>query len=163
MVPFYGQGMNAGLEDVRVLFDILDKHPADRTRALSEYTKERTPDAQTINDLALGNYREMASDVTKPLYLLRKWVEETLYVHVPSWGWATQYSRVTFSNMRYSEVYEKSQRQARILNLAVGLGLAVVAGSGMLFAGSGGLHRVKMGVLRGISMAAQGAQRVVKG
>ncbi|KAL1842414.1 hypothetical protein VTK73DRAFT_3126 [Phialemonium thermophilum] len=26
MVPFYGQGMNAGLEDVRVLFDILDKH-----------------------------------------------------------------------------------------------------------------------------------------
>ena len=163
MVPFYGQGMNAGLEDVRVLFDILDKHPTDRTRALNEYTKERTPDAQTINDLALGNYREMASDVTKPLYLLRKWVEETLYVHVPSWGWATQYSRVTFSNMRYSGVYEKSQRQARILNLAVGLGLAVVAGSGMLFAGSGGLHRVKMGVLRGICMAAQGAQRVVKG
>ena len=163
MVPFYGQGMNASLEDVRVLFDILDKHPTDRTRALNEYTKERTPDAQTINDLALGNYREMASDVTKPLYLLRKWVEETLYVHLPSWGWATQYSRVTFSNMRYSEVYEKSQRQARILNLAVGLGLAVVAGSGMLFAGSGGLHRVKMGVLRGICMAAQGAQRVVKG
>ncbi|KAL8392345.1 hypothetical protein RB595_002512 [Gaeumannomyces hyphopodioides] len=26
MVPFYGQGMNTGLEDVRILFSILDKH-----------------------------------------------------------------------------------------------------------------------------------------
>lgn len=163
MVPFYGQGMNAGLEDVRVLFDILDRYPDDRARALNEYTKERTPDAQTINDLALGNYREMASDVTKPLYLLRKWVEETLYVHLPSLGWATQYSRVTFSNMRYSEVYEASQRQARILNVVVGLGLATVLGSTLMFAGNGGLQKTKMGILRGICLAAQGAQRVIQG
>ncbi|KAJ4992695.1 kynurenine 3-monooxygenase [Stagonosporopsis vannaccii] len=163
MVPFYGQGMNAGLEDVRVLFEFLDRYPNDRTRALNEYTKERTPDAQTINDLALGNYREMASDVTKPLYLLRKWVEETLYVHLPSLGWATQYSRVTFSNMRYSEVYQASQRQARILNVVVGLGLATILGSTFVFAGNGGLQRTKMGILRGICLAAQGAQRVIQG
>lgn len=163
MVPFYGQGMNAGLEDVRVLFETLDNNPNDRTKALNEYTKQRTPDAQTINDLALGNYREMASDVTKPLYLLRKWVEETLYVHFPSLGWATQYSRVTFSNMRYSEVHQASQRQARILNSVVGLALAAVAGSALLFAGNGGLQRAKMGILRGVCLAAQGAQRVVRG
>ncbi|KAJ4384152.1 kynurenine 3-monooxygenase, mitochondrial precursor [Didymella sp. IMI 355093] len=163
MVPFYGQGMNAGLEDVRVLFEFLDAYPADRATALREYTKQRTPDAQTINDLALGNYREMASDVKKPLYLLRKWVEETLYVHFPSLGWATQYSRVTFSNMRYSEVYAASQRQARILNGVVGLGLAAVVGSALVFAGNGGVQRAKMGVLRGICLAAQGAQRVIQG
>ncbi|KAM3555302.1 hypothetical protein MY1884_005664 [Beauveria asiatica] len=28
MVPFYGQGMNTGMEDVRILFSILDKHAA---------------------------------------------------------------------------------------------------------------------------------------
>jgi kynurenine 3-monooxygenase len=166
MVPFYGQGMNAGLEDVRVLFSILDAYPSDpsgRATALSEYTRQRTPDAQTINDLALGNYREMASDVKSPLYLLRKWVEETLYVYAPSLGWATQYSRVTFSNMRYSEVYARSQRQARILNGVVGLGLAAVAGSVFLFAGNGGVKKVEKGVLRGICLAAQGLQRVVRG
>jgi kynurenine 3-monooxygenase len=163
MVPFYGQGMNAGLEDVRVLFEFLDKYPNDRTKALNEYTKQRTPDAQTINDLALGNYREMASDVKKPLYLLRKWVEETLYVHFPSLGWATQYSRVTFSNMRYSEVYQASQRQARILNGAVGLALATITGSTLLFAGNGGLQRAKMGFLRAICQVAQGTQRLVQG
>lgn len=163
MVPFYGQGMNAGLEDVRVLFEFLDKYPDDRTKALNEYTKQRTPDAQTINDLALGNYREMASDVKKPLYLLRKWVEETLYVHFPSLGWATQYSRVTFSNMRYSEVYLASQRQARILNGAVGLALATIAGSTLLFAGNGGLQRAKMSFLRAICQVAQGTQKLVQG
>lgn len=163
MVPFYGQGMNAGLEDVRVLFDFLDKYPDDQAKALTEYTKERTPDAQTINDLALGNYHEMASHVKKPLYLMRKWIEETLYIHVPSAGWATQYSRVTFSNMRYSEVVKASQRQTNILNGVVGLVFASVIGSTLWFARIGGLQGVKMGVLRSICWAARGTQKLIQG
>ncbi|KAF2856699.1 kynurenine 3-monooxygenase-like protein [Plenodomus tracheiphilus IPT5] len=163
MVPFYGQGMNAGLEDVRVLFDFLDKYPGDRSKALTEYTKERAPDAQTINDLALGNYREMASDVKKPLYLLRKWVEEQLYLYVPSLGWATQYSRVTFSNMRYSEVQLATQRQAKILNGVVGFALASAVGSALWFARAGGVQRAKMGILRSICVIAQRLQKVVEG
>ncbi|KAH9868396.1 kynurenine 3-monooxygenase, mitochondrial precursor [Plenodomus biglobosus] len=163
MVPFYGQGMNAGLEDVRVLFDFLDKYPGDRSKALNEYTKERTPDAQTINDLALGNYREMASDVKKPLYLLRKWIEEQLYLYVPSLGWATQYSRVTFSNMRYSEVHSATQRQAKILNGVVGFALASVVGSAFWFARVGGVQKAKMGILRSICVIAQRLQKAVEG
>ncbi|EUC48067.1 hypothetical protein COCMIDRAFT_88479 [Bipolaris oryzae ATCC 44560] len=158
MVPFYGQGMNAGLEDVRVLFEFIDKYPNDRSMALSEYTKQRTPDAQAINDLALGNYREMASDVKKPLYLLRKWVEEKLYIYVPSAGWATQYSRVTFSNMRYSEVQKAAQHQADILNGVVGVGIVSFLGSAFWFARSGGAHQVKMGILRSICVLAQKLQ-----
>lgn len=163
MVPFYGQGMNAGLEDVRVLFDFLDKYPGDRSKALSEYTKERTPDAQTINDLALGNYREMASDVKKPLYLLRKWIEEQLYLYVPSVGWATQYSRVTFSNMRYSEVQRATQRQAKILNGVVGLALASIIGSAFIFARTGGIRKAQRGFLKSICWIAQRTQKLIEG
>lgn len=163
MVPFYGQGMNAGLEDVRVLFEFLDKHPNDRAKALKEYSDQRTPDAQTINDLALRNYHEMATDVKKPLYLFRKWLEETLDLYLPSVGWATQYSRVTFSNMRYSEVQYWAQQQARILNGVVGFTLAACVGSGLWFARVGGMERAKMGVLRSVCWAAQQAQKVVQG
>ena len=163
MVPFYGQGMNAGLEDVRVLFDFLDKYSSNRLKALDEYTKERTPDAQTINDLALGNYREMASDVKSPLYLLRKWIEEQLYLYMPSAGWATQYSRVTFSNMRYSEIQQAAQKQAKILNGIVGLALVSVIGSTFWFARSGGVQQTKMGILRSICVIAQRAQKMVQG
>lgn len=118
MVPFYGQGMNAGLEDVRVLFQHLDAHPSTtggRTKALSEYSTERVPDAQAINDLALANYWEMHSGVRSPLTLVRKRVEEFLNDKVPWTGFATQYARVSFSNQRYSEVVETVARQGRIL------------------------------------------------
>lgn len=163
MVPFYGQGMNAGLEDVRVLFEHLDKFPGDQARALSEYSQQRAPDAQTINDLALGNYREMASDVKKPLYLLRKWIEEKLYIYVPSVGWATQYARVTFSNMRYSEVQKAANKQAAILNVAVGLSTATLLGSIFWFVRSRGPERAKMGILRSICWAAQRTQHMLQG
>src|SRR5450432_921484 len=134
MVPFYGQGMNSGLEDVRILFEILDKYASSgqsydnitavinpnlverqRERALVEYSKTRAPDASAINDLALENYTEMRASVISPTYRLRKFLEETLSKHFPSLGWQTKYSRVSFGNERYSEVVRQSERQGELL------------------------------------------------
>ncbi|OTA95001.1 hypothetical protein M434DRAFT_394208 [Hypoxylon sp. CO27-5] len=131
MVPFYGQGMNAGLEDVRILFSILDKHanaennnpdspgsvdPSfQRGMALAEYSALRVPDAHAINDLALQNYVEMRASVLSPTYRLRKFLEEFMSVHLPSLGWQTKYSRVSFGNERYSEVVAKSDHQGKVL------------------------------------------------
>jgi kynurenine 3-monooxygenase len=118
MVPFYGQGMNAGLEDVRVLFSHLDAHPNDidgREKALEAYNAERIADAHAINDLSLANYWEMHAGVTSTLHLLRKKIEEFLSDKIPSTGFATQYSRVSFSNQRYSEVIRVVARQKQIL------------------------------------------------
>ncbi|KAI8964608.1 FAD/NAD(P)-binding domain-containing protein [Daldinia sp. FL1419] len=131
MVPFYGQGMNAGLEDVRILFSILDKHatvennnPDDtgavdvtfqRGQALAEYSDLRVPDAHAINDLALQNYVEMRASVLSPTYRIRKFLEEFMSAHLPSLGWQTKYSRVSFGNERYSEVVAKSNHQGKVL------------------------------------------------
>ena len=156
MVPFYGQGMNAGLEDVRVLFSILDKYAiqetnqpgteasnsnnsneptaaasdAERGLALAEYSALRVPDAFAISDLALQNYIEMRASVLSPTYRLRKYLEERLSVHVPWLGWQTKYARVSFGNERYSEVVEKSEFQGRVLlgGLVGAVGLPVLAG-----------------------------------
>lgn len=141
MVPFYGQGMNAGLEDVRILFDILDSHDVyndspslatsrkeRREGALNAYTAQRTPDAAAINDLALRNYEEMRSGVKSPLYRMRKWLEETINIYLPSLGWRTQYSRVSFENQRYNEVERAVARQGRIILSALGLGLLGLSG-----------------------------------
>lgn len=82
MVPFYGQGMNCGMEDVDVLDSMLefilppgqkgrpDPHAVEK--AFEEYSKKRYPDVTTMMDLALYNYGEMRHAVTDWRYLLRK-------------------------------------------------------------------------------------------
>ncbi|KAF5017079.1 hypothetical protein F66182_11046 [Fusarium sp. NRRL 66182] len=138
MVPFYGQGMNAGMEDVRILFSIMDKHarinesnnPASefssshepsfqRSLALAEYSAVRPSDAHAINDLALQNYVEMRSSVLSKRYKLRKYLEEFMSVHFPRLGWQTKYSRVSFSNEGYNDVIKKSDSQGKILERSV--------------------------------------------
>lgn len=147
MVPFYGQGMNAGLEDVRILFDILDKHAridelsaagpghaASRARALAEYSAVRIPDAHAINDLALQNYVEMRASVLSPVYRLRKFLEEALSKYLPSLGWQTKYARVSFGNERYSEVVARSEHQGKMLvrGFVALVGVPVLAGGVVL-------------------------------
>ena len=157
MVPFYGQGMNAGMEDVRVLFDILDiqgvydpgstdkaARKTKREKALDEYTRQRRPDAHRINDFALQNYEEMRSGVTSPIYKLRKYVEEKISVYLPASGFKTQYTRISFSNERYSDVQRSVQRQSRILVGILGL-------SFVLFGGLSGTLIFKNRMLQGIA------------
>lgn len=144
MVPFYGQGMNAGLEDVRVLFTILDEHTSPpsttkpdqealRAAALQQYSQIRAPDAAAINDLALDNYKEMRDSVTNYGYRIRKWLEEQLSVYLPGLGWQTKYSRVSFGNERYSDVVRRSERQGALLMR--GLVGVMVLGSPVLVGG----------------------------
>ncbi|KAA1474919.1 FAD/NAD-P-binding domain-containing protein [Dentipellis sp. KUC8613] len=93
MVPFYGQGLNCGLEDVRVL-DIYLKEagvdPADvpdsssavdgrLAAALSRYSDIRHEDLVAICDLAMDNYVEMRHAVTTATYLLRKTVDNIFF------------------------------------------------------------------------------------
>ena len=59
MVPFYGQGLNCGLEDCMVLEDALDKHGDDMEQALDYYSKTRNPDAEAMCDLAFSNFEEV--------------------------------------------------------------------------------------------------------
>ncbi|KAL2013262.1 hypothetical protein VTN00DRAFT_787 [Thermoascus crustaceus] len=137
VLPFYGQGLNAGLEDVRVLFEFLDKYGVYdlqsrdaearktlRAAAFQAYTDQRAPDAHAINDLSKKNYLEMRWGVKSPLYKFRKNLEETLDRYFPRLGWRTQYSRVSFSNERYSEVVKAVERQGRTLTLSLGTILA---------------------------------------
>jgi kynurenine 3-monooxygenase len=138
MVPFYGQGMNAGLEDVFTLYQFLDResekkfHAGEsvtsaRKRALEAYTKQRTEDAAAICDLAMKNYMEMSQGVVSPLYRVRKHVEEFISYYIPSSGWRTQYARVSFGGERYSDVIRAVAWQGRCLSIGVGvLGLGIV-------------------------------------
>lgn len=58
VVPFYGQGMNAGFEDCTLLDGMFQKHHDDLTKILEEFSETRWRDAHAICDLAMYNYVE---------------------------------------------------------------------------------------------------------
>jgi kynurenine 3-monooxygenase len=140
MVPFYGQGMNCGFQDVEVLHGILDKHgvkaklSADRkipglSQALEDYSKERSEDAHAICDLAMYNHYEMRSAVTSPLYLARKKLEASLHAIFPS-AVIPLYTMVSFTTIRYSDAIKRWNRQTRWINAAATTSAVVTLGVG---------------------------------
>ncbi|HRI77934.1 MAG TPA: NAD(P)/FAD-dependent oxidoreductase [Cyclobacteriaceae bacterium] len=116
LVPFYGQGMNAGFEDCRILNQLLSLHEEDWTRALNEFQQLRKPDADAIQDLALDNFIEMRDLVGDEEFLLRKKIEAKLHELYPE-KWIPLYSMVTFhEEIRYSEAQRIGKIQHAIMN-----------------------------------------------
>jgi len=115
IVPFYGQGMNAGFEDCRVLNQLLD-HSSDWTTLFGEFQKLRKPDTDTIAKLALDNFIEMRDLVADANFLLRKKIEARLSQLFPE-RWIPLYSMVTFhDDIRYSDALAIGLMQKRIMD-----------------------------------------------
>jgi kynurenine 3-monooxygenase len=113
IVPFYGQGMNAGFEDCRILTRYLRKY--EWAEAIQEFQKERKPDADAIADLALHNFIEMRDLVADEEFLLRKKIEARLHEAFPE-TWVPLYSMVTFHDqLRYSEALNRGRQQQEIM------------------------------------------------
>lgn len=116
IVPFYGQGMNAGFEDCRVFNQLLDEHQDQWETALPAFQRLRKPDADAIAQLALYNFIEMRDLVGDADFLLRKKIEAKLYEHFPQ-RWIPLYSMVTFhENIRYSEALQIGEKQRKIMD-----------------------------------------------
>lgn len=115
MVPFYGEGMNAGFEDCRVLNDLLDTHGDDNWGAVLEaYNRERVANGQAITALSRRNFTEMRDLVADPRFILRKKIEERMQAKHPT-QWLPLYTMVKYTDMPYSEALREGQRHDRIM------------------------------------------------
>lgn len=115
IVPFFGQGMNCGFEDCRVLNGLIDKHSENWNLILDEYQTLRKPDADAIAELALNNFVEMRDKVGNPKFLLQKKIEAAFSKKYPD-KWTPAYSQVTFSpQIRYSDALKNSIKQEAIM------------------------------------------------
>lgn len=114
IVPFYGQGMNCGFEDCRILMECLDQCSEDWPTALELYQRLRKPNGDAIADLAIENFVEMRDKVADPRFQLRKQIEAYLHATYPE-KFIPLYTLVTFSpNVPYSEAL-RSGREADLL------------------------------------------------
>jgi kynurenine 3-monooxygenase len=115
IVPFFGQGMNCGFEDCRILDELIDLHHEDWTKILEEFQLSRKPDADAIADLAINNFTEMRERTADPRFLLQKKIEAYFNEKFPK-EWIPAYAQVTFSpHIRYSDALKRGQYQESIM------------------------------------------------
>ena len=118
IVPFYGQGMNAGFEDCTVLAGLLDdaaqNGATDWATILPEYQRLRKPNGDAVGALALANFIEMRDKVADPRFLERKKIEKELGTRYPE-RFISVYEMVSFSHIPYNTAIQCIQAQDRLL------------------------------------------------
>ena len=114
IVPFYGQGMNAGFEDCSIFNEMIEEEK-DWGKLFDTFSKMRKPDGDAIAELAVQNYYVMRDFVGDEMFLLRKKIEKRIYDKFPG-KWMPLYSQVTFSHIRYSEALATGKRQDAIMD-----------------------------------------------
>ena len=113
IVPFYGQGMNAGFEDCRILNQIISKNKNNWSKIFPEYQKKRKANTDAIAELTLLNFIEMRDLVADPEFQLRKKIEAVIHQRIPEY--LPLYTMVTFTDIPYSEVLKKAEVEDQMM------------------------------------------------
>ncbi len=129
VVPFYGQGMNAGFEDCLIFHKALLSCQDDIVKAAQCYSDTHWKDCHAIAELSKYNYLEMRSHVNSYWFILLKNVDLLLHWLFPRL-FLPLYSMVAFSRIPYHQVVVRSQRQRRLVKFAM-----VTCGVGVLVCG----------------------------
>jgi kynurenine 3-monooxygenase len=127
IVPFYGQGANAAMEDCVEIIRCLDQTGGDWPSALAEYQKRRKPNADTIADYALANFIEMRDTVGSRVFRAKTALQHALERR--SGGrYVSRYELVSFSTVPYAEIPQRLRRQNQALTATAALaGLATAS------------------------------------
>lgn len=114
IVPFYGQGMNASLEDVRIFDELLDVHGDDWTSLFEAFQDDRKENTDAIADLAIDNFYEMRDHVDDIAFMRKRKIEMQLEQEYQDYH--SKYSLVTFQpELSYHDAMSKGRKQDKIL------------------------------------------------
>lgn len=100
IVPFYGQGMNAGFEDCSVLDGLSKTYGDDWHAVLQNFQDKRKPNGDAVAALALLNFTEMRDKVADPVFLERKKIEKEIGLLYAD-KFTSVYELVSFSHTPY--------------------------------------------------------------
>lgn len=120
VVPFYGQGMICGFEDVYELNSILNAASENWEDALNKFQYQRKPNSDAIADLALYNFIEMRDLSGREDFQLRLKIEKKIAQKFAD-KFMTHYAMVTFSDLSYSEAKKRGEQQNVLLDMIMAI------------------------------------------
>ncbi|MET9462139.1 FAD-dependent monooxygenase [Streptomyces canus] len=142
VVPFYGQGLNAGLEDAVVLDECIVAHTGDCGLAFEAYQEHRKPHLDVLADLSLKNFDMLREGARRPHVLARREAIELLHrllgQRVMSLSHAVQHTTLPYADCQ--RMAERVHRLARLCGLDLVVGVLALR-----HVSSGWLRRVRSG------------------
>lgn len=128
VLPFYGQGLNAGFEDCAVLVAALAETGGDRAGAFSRYAAARRPHTDVLAELSERNFEELRDLVGRPWTLAERrvqtWLEQVLGERA-----AGLYTLVVHTRLPYADCVATARRRRRTARwCGLDAVVAVVAG-----------------------------------
>ncbi len=113
IIPFYGQGMNCGFEDVVVFDQLLDRE-SNIENLFKQFELSRKVNSDAISDLAEDNFEEMRDKVADPIFQRKRILEAQLEKKYPDYY--SKYALVTFRpDVSYSYAMNKGRKQDEFL------------------------------------------------
>ncbi len=114
IVPFYGQGMNSSLEDVRIFDEVIEEYGTDWSKVFSTFQDKRKTNADAIADLAIDNFSEMRDHVDDVAFMRKRKIEMQLEQAFPDYY--SKYSLVTFQpKLSYEQAMKQGRKQDQLL------------------------------------------------
>ncbi len=125
IVPFHGQGMNAGFEDCELFVDLLETYNHDWPATMQEFDRTRRDDTDAIAEMALENYVTMRDSVRDAKFQLKKELGFELERRFPD-RFIPRYSMVMFHRLPYSTAFSRGKIQQSILDPLIATGSSLV-------------------------------------
>lgn len=115
LVPFLGQGLNAGFEDTSVLMRCLEATGQEWGPALAAFEAERHSDCEAAITLAEQDFDELARAARDPGFMRRKAIEERLHTAAPD-RFVPLYTMVAFHCHPYAEIARIRERHEALID-----------------------------------------------
>ena len=115
LIPFFGQGMNSGFEDCRILNDFLDLYHDDWSRVMPAFYLARKPNTDAVAEMSTDNQHEIQMGIRDPRFNFKKQLEQRLMQRYPD-RYISKHVLVMFSNTPYAEALAQGRLQSSLLD-----------------------------------------------
>lgn len=121
IVPFYGQGLNSGMEDIMIFDGIFKEMGGDIPSTVQYFSDNRKEHGAAIADMAVYNFWVMRDGVNSKWFLWKRWLSSAISKVCPSLV-NPIYILVSFSLMPYGDAWRKHKRNEQIVSTLLIIG-----------------------------------------
>lgn len=114
VLPFYGQGMCAALEDCIIVNTLIDQYPNRWDTIFASYQAQRKKHTDVLADLSKDNFIRLRRNSTSTFSVLKDKVDTLLSKLIPQFWFPPLYMMIAHADLPYADAYNKRKMQQKL-------------------------------------------------